>query len=84
MMFTRKLLLLILYLVAYYSEHGKCSDSTRHNLTFMFITSFGQFGFNSSGALPAADIALEDINSDHNNILQGYNLLYDEVRDSQV
>ena len=29
-----------------------------HNLTFMFITSFGQFGFNASGVVPAADIAL--------------------------
>ena len=82
-MFTQKLLfnlLLILYLL---TAGGKCSESTPHNLTFMFITSFGQFGFNSSGALPAADIALEDINSDQ-NILPGYNLHYDEVRDSQV
>lgn len=49
----------------------------------MFITSFGQFGFNSSGAVPAADMALEDINSDP-DILPGYNLVYDQVRDSQV
>ena len=53
------------------------------NLTIMFITSFGQFGFNSSGAVPAADIALEDINSNP-DILPGYNLVYDQVRDSQV
>ena len=53
------------------------------NLTIMFITSFGQFGFNSSGAVPAADMALEDINSDP-DILPGYNLVYDQVRDSQV
>lgn len=55
----------------------------RHNLTFMLTTSFGQFGFNSSGALPAADMALEDINSDP-NVLPGYNFMYDKVRDSQV
>ena len=54
-----------------------------HNLTFMFITSFGQFGFNASGVVPAADIALEDINND-TNILSGYHLMYDQVRDSQV
>lgn len=53
------------------------------NLTFMLITSFGQFGFNSSGAIPAADIALEGINNDP-NILEGYKLVYDKVRDSQV
>ena len=55
----------------------------QHNLTFMLITSFGQFGFNSSGVIPAADMALEGINNDP-NILQGYKLVYDKVRDSQV
>ena len=60
-----------------------CIGESVHNLTFMFITSFGQFGFNASGVVPAADIALEDINS-HPDVLQGYNLMYDEVRDSQV
>ena len=53
------------------------------NLTFMFVTSFGQFGFNASGVVPAADIALEDINN-HPDVLKGYNLVYDQVRDSQV
>ena len=53
------------------------------NLTFMLITSFGQFGFNSSGGLPAAEMALEDINNDP-DVLPGYNLVYDSVRDSQV
>ena len=59
------------------------SSSESHNLTFMLITSYGQYGFNSSGALPAADMALEDINSDP-DILVGYNLMYDKVRDSMV
>ena len=53
------------------------------NLTFMFVTSFGQSGFNASGVVPAADIALEDINS-HPDVLQGYHLMYDKVKDSQV
>ena len=53
------------------------------NLTFMMIASYGQHGFNSSGALPAVDMALEDINSDP-DILSGYNLMYDKVRDSMV
>ena len=58
-------------------------ESVAHDLTFMFITSFGKFGFNSSGALPAADIALEDVNNNY-DLLPGYNLRYDVVRDSQV
>ena len=57
--------------------------SQPHNLTFMLIISYGQYGYNSSGALPAADMALEDINSDP-NVLTGYNLMYDKVRDSMV
>ena len=47
------------------------------------MTSFGQSGFNASGVVPAADIALEDINS-HPDVLSGYQLVYDTVRDSQV
>ena len=46
------------------------------NLTFMLIISYGEFGFNSSGGLPAAEMALEDINSDP-HMLPGYNLVYD-------
>ena len=66
------------------SRRGLAADSQRpHNLTFMMITSFGQHGVNSSGAIPAVDMALEDINSDP-DILPGYNLMYDEVRDSMV
>ena len=58
-------------------------ESVSNNLTFMFITSFGQFGFNSSGALPAADIALEDVNNNY-DVLPGYSLRYEVARDSQV
>lgn len=49
----------------------------------MFMTSFGRFGLNSSGVIPAADIALEAINADP-NILPGYDLVYDRIRDSEV
>ena len=52
------------------------------NLTFLYITSFGR-SLNTSGAIPAAEMALEDINN-NTNILPGYNLVYDEVRDSGV
>ena len=51
-------------------------------LNILFVVSFGQSGFNSSGVIPAADIALEDINNA--GVLPGYRLTYDRVRDSQV
>ena len=53
------------------------------NLTFMLVTSWGGFGYNSSGTLPAAYIALRNINS-RPDLLPGYNLVYDQVRDSKV
>ena len=65
------------------SLRGLVVASQPQNLTFMMVASFGQHGFNSSGALPAVDMALEDINSDP-DILPGYNLMYDKVRDSMV
>ena len=54
-----------------------------HEINFLFIVSFGQSGFNSSAVIPAAEIALEDINNAP-NMLPGYKLTYDRVRDSQV
>ena len=54
-----------------------------HNLTIMLITSFGEFGFDSSGAIPAADVALDDINR-NTSMLPGYRLVYDKPRNSQV
>ena len=62
---------------------GQVFDPNNTNLTFMLITSFGQFGFNSSGVVPAAEMALEDINNNP-DVLPGYNLVYDSIRDSQV
>ena len=59
------------------------SDSNKTDLTFMLVTSFGAYGFNSSGTLPAAEIALRAINS-REDILPGYNLVYDTIRDSKV
>ena len=56
---------------------------TNENLTFMFITSSGRFGLNSYGAIPAAEIALDAINAAP-NLLPGYDLVYDRVRDSEV
>lgn len=64
-------------------QHSVGGQSENTNLTFMLIISYGEFGFNSSGGLPAAEMALEDINSNP-DMLPGYNLVYDRIRDSQV
>lgn len=80
-MMPHSLLLLTCLLCAGAAESSAVGQ--RHNLTFLLITSFGQFGHNSSGALPAANMALEDINRDP-DILPGYSLNYDKVRDSEV
>ena len=59
------------------------SADDNKNLTFMLVTSWGGFGYNSSGTLPAAEIALRNINN-RPDLLPGYNLVYDQVRDSKV
>ena len=59
------------------------SGTQNYTLSFMFITSFGEFGLNSSGVVPAAEMAVRDINN-RSALLPGYVLNYDVVRDSQV
>ena len=71
------------YYVLFFVSAILVEAQPRHNLTFMFMTSYGQHGHNSSSTIPAVDIALEDINGDQ-DMLPGYYLHYDEVRDSQV
>ena len=51
-------------------------------LRFMFLTAFTG-DFNSSGTVPAIEIALERINQDP-SILPGYQLQTVPVRDSEV
>ena len=70
-------------LIVLFACAGVEISSTEHNLTIMLITSFGEFGFNSSGAIPAADVALDGING-NNSMLPGYRLVYDKPRNSQV
>ena len=77
-MYGLNLLTLLLTIVSY-----RGGQTANRNLTFMFVTSFGQNGFNASGVIPGADLALEHING-NSTILPGYNLTYDQVRDSQV
>ena len=72
---------LILFVTMYFFANTE--SKSVQNLTFMFVTSFGQSGFDASGVVPAADIALEDINN-RSDVLQGYHLMYDKVKDSKV
>lgn len=51
-------------------------------LYFSLILSYGEFGFNSSGEVPAVDIALEQIY--YADILPGYRLQYQSVKNSKV
>ena len=81
--FSRLVLCVFVIVALSSSLYSQALDPNNTNLTFMLITSFGQFGFNSSGGLPAAEMALEDINNNP-DVLPGYNLVYDKVRDSQV
>ena len=76
-------LTLLLVISAVASAEAAQAPHNLTRLTFMLITSFGQFGLNASGAIPAAEIALEHINGD-SDLLPGYKLLYDRVGDSQV
>ena len=74
-----------LWLVVSPNQVSSMEDVIPENtdLNIMLVVSFGQSGFNSSGVIPAADIALEDINKDP-NMLPGYHLTYGRVRDSEV
>ena len=54
----------------------------RETLEFSLIISFGQDGLNSSGTVPAIDLALEHI--DQNQVLPGYKLQHGRVQDSEV
>ena len=51
-------------------------------LYFMYITSFGE-SFNSSGTIPAVDLAVEAVNADP-TLLPGYELRYNGPFDSKV
>ena len=70
--------LFILWSLALFRTSEEVED-----LNILFVVSFGQSGFNSSGVIPAAEMALEDINNAP-DLLPGYKLTYDQVRDSQV
>ena len=72
----------LLLLLTLFSQNLLVSANNK-TLTFMLVTSWGGFGYNSSGTLPAVEIALRSTNS-HPDLLPGYNLVYNKVRDSKV
>ena len=51
-------------------------------LAFSLIVSYGRFGFNSSGNIPAIDLALEHINTA--GVIGEYELQYYAAKDSEV
>ena len=59
-----------------------CVVTAQTSLYFSLILSFGEYGFNSSGTIPAMEIALERV--DEMQILPGYKLENSPVRDSEV
>ena len=52
-------------------------------LTFALHTSFGEFGYNSSGIVPAVNLALEHINANP-NYLSNYTLEHSAVGNTKV
>ena len=60
---------------------GQDAADNRTELRILYITSFGG-EYDSSGSIPAVEIALEQINN-RSDILEDYRLVY-EVGDSQV
>ncbi len=56
-----------------------CADK---QIRFSVILSFGEYGYNSSGAVPSLDLALERVAA--MQVLPGYRLHYDTVWDSKV
>ena len=54
----------------------------RQPIFFSLIVSFGET-FNSSGVVPGVNVALDVINSNESNLLEGYSLHY-VLSDSQV
>ena len=59
-----------------------CANSERTPLHFLYIYADSP-SYNSTGAIPAMDIALENINGD-SSLLPGYTLNYTQPLDSKV
>ena len=62
--------------------HQDVQSSDDKPVYFSLIVSRGENGFNSSGSIPAIEIALETIKS--KTVLPGYNLTHEAARNSKV
>ena len=74
--------LLLILAVSILSPQVQDVLSTDKPVYFSLIVSYGEYGFNSSGGIPAINIALEQIRA--RNILPGYNLTYEVEGNSKV
>ena len=61
---------------------GILTENESKQVYFSLILSNGENGFNSSGVVPAVDIALKAI--EDKQLLPGYNLTYAPPRNSKV
>ena len=61
---------------------GVSAGSDLKPVYFSLIVSRGEKGYNSSGVVPAIDLALETVQ--RRQLLPGYNLTYDKIKNSQV
>ena len=57
---------------------GVSARSDWKSVHFSLIVSRGEKGFNSSGVIPAIDLALETVQ--RRQLLPGYNLTYDKIK----
>ena len=58
------------------------TENDTNSVYFSLILSGGEYGFRSSDAIPAIDIALEAIKD--NQLLPAYNFAYEDERNSKV
>ena len=61
---------------------GVCAGEDTKPVYFSMIISGGEYGYNSSGGIPSIDIALEAVQ--RRQLLPGYKLTYDRIRNSKV
>ena len=70
------------YAVIFVTLVGVCAGEDTKPVYFSMIISGGEYGYNSSGGIPSIDIALEAVQ--RRQLLPGYNLTYDRIRNSKV
>ena len=64
------------------STRAVLAENATKQVYFSLIFSGGENGYNSSGGIPAIDIALQEI--EKQQLLPGYKLAYETARNSKV